>query len=78
MSESYTPTPGPDARAARVSPYGEAPAQDAGLLDMRRVLAVLRRWWPLIALITTVFTAIAAAILFRMTPVYKAQLGAEL
>ena len=72
MSESYIPTPGPDARAARVSPYGEAPAEDAGLLDMRRVLAVLRRWWPLIALITTVFTAIAAAILFRMTPVYKA------
>jgi capsular exopolysaccharide synthesis family protein len=50
----------------------EVSDQESGLLDIWRILAVLRRWWWLIALIVTFCTAIAAVILFRMAPIYKA------
>lgn len=62
MSERYTQT----ANAAYATEV------ENGLIDIRKIFVVLRRWWWLIALIMTAITLMTAVMLFRTTPIYKA------
>ena len=62
----------PTQRLNDASAYDETQAEGGGLLDFWRIILVIRRWWWVIALIVALITAITAAILFRITPIYKA------
>jgi len=43
-----------------------------GFINFWNLLGVLQKWWWLIAIVTTTFTAVSALTLVRLTPVYKA------
>lgn len=58
--------------------YAMSPEETVSLIDFWKILNVLRKWWWLIALIMTVFTALTALILLRMQPLYLASTTVEI